>query len=138
VSDRKLTDIVIHDRALNALGLETAIVMLEVARDLRSGAIEAENYDQNRFGRDERIYTDEGMKDCNTPCCIWGHVCHRMGIYSWSDRATSAENMTDKDRALGWLFASVEDATPKRAAQAIENYVISGMDHPWYGTKHIK
>ena len=132
MSDRKLTDIVIHDRALNALGLETAIVMLEVARDLRLGAIEAEFYDQNRFGR------VEGAKDCNTPCCIWGHVCHKMGINRWSDRASSAGDMTDKDRALGWLFASVEDATPKRAAQAIENYVIRGMDHSWYGTKHIK
>src|SRR5258706_15298977 len=69
MSNRQLTDttIQIHPRALKALGLKKALVFLEVARDLRSGAIERDMYYQGSYGY-----------ECGSACCIYGHVDSRL------------------------------------------------------------
>src|SRR5882672_7119527 len=126
MSNRQLTDttIKIHDRALKALGLETALVMLGVANDLRSGVIESDKYSQWSYG--------DTVSNCGTPCCIWGHVCTRLGIFNFRDRVEAADNAQNNDNALVNLFCP-NQATPKMGAKAIENYLIKGYDFPWEG-----
>jgi hypothetical protein len=134
MSDRKLTNdaVKIHDRAMNTLGLERALIMLDVAKDLRSGAIEHDLYNQRAYGV---AFTNDSISDCDTPCCIWGHVCFRMGVNRWADRRDSARELMHKDVALTSLFAPRIDVTPVMAANAIENYIIKGHVLPWHAQK---
>jgi len=57
MSDRKLAESrVIHSRALAAWGEATCFAAIEVARDLRSGVIPPEEYDQGSFYKFNRLY----------------------------------------------------------------------------------
>lgn len=125
MSDRQSTDEVrtIHPRALEALGLEAATVMLGVARDLRSGVIRPEHYDQKNWIIDS---------DCGTACCIAGHVATRLGVRknhayfdAWADKAMG------KDIACFHLFSGRHPSDPLLAADAIERYIYDGADRPW-------
>lgn len=134
MSDRQQADtnIVIHERALNSLGLKISLILLSVARDLRSGVIENDQYNQRTFGN---------WDGCNTACCIWGHACSRMGITNWKERRTSANKLISNDKALSNLFAAIPIASmrrmyPEQAAEAIENYVLKGHDRPWDAVKN--
>jgi|SRR5258706_11553724 len=121
MSNRQLTDttIQIHPRALKALGLKKALVFLEVARDLRSGAIERDMYYQGSYGY-----------ECGSACCIYGHVDSRL-FKSIKNRINRAVKLKDKDIALAELFAGAHPSIPALAANAIENYVLKGYDFPW-------
>ena len=112
----------IHPRAIAALGEEACVVMLGVARDLRSGAIPPEHYDQGSY--------------CGTACCVAGHVALRLGVRpkDVADWASDAEirdaALFDNDLAL---FSSCihHKVSPALAARAIERYLYEGADHPW-------
>jgi hypothetical protein len=113
MSDRKLADArTIHPRALADLGEEACIVTLGVARDLRSGAIPPEQYDQNYF--------DRWQTECGTACCIAGWMTIR-GV-----------NYAQLLRVRGGLFGtSYRRRTPNEAADAIERYICDGSHDPW-------
>ena len=66
----------IHPRALESLGYATCVALLGVARDLRSGAIPPEKYDQTDWGAHNKY---DAYK-CGRPCCIAGHLAQRLGI----------------------------------------------------------
>jgi len=123
MSNRQLTEttVQIHPRALKALGLKKALVFLEVARDLRSGAIEKDMYYQGSYGY-----------ECGSACCIYGHVDSRL-FKSIKNRTKRAQKLRDKDIALTDLFAGAHPSKPVLAADAIENYVLKGYDSPWGG-----
>jgi hypothetical protein len=102
----------IHPLALAELGEEACIIALGVARDLRSGVIPPEKYDQKYF--------NYSQTECGTACCIAGWMLIR-GVEHWS-----------LQQLTGNLFAmGVNDPTPARAADAIERYVYDGSQTPW-------
>ncbi len=125
MSDRKLEIDTkrIHPRALNALGLHTAVVMLGVARDLRDGKIEK--------------FDMESYFECGSPCCIAGHVLARLGhvCLPEDDFPKSGIDLVDdwltKDDCLRLLFRGSNPSSPELAALAIERYVLEGADDPW-------
>src|SRR5258706_12888633 len=121
MSNRQLTEttVQIHPRALKALGLKKALVFLEVARDLRSGAIEKDMYYQGSYGY-----------GCGSACCIYGHVDSRL-FKSIKNITKRAQKLKGKDSALVDLFAGAYPSIPILAANAIENYVLKGHDSPW-------
>ncbi|SRR5258706_9521088 len=123
MSNRQLTEttVQIHPRALKALGLKKALVFLEVARDLKSGAIERDMYYQGSYGY-----------ECGSACCIYGHVDSRL-FKSVKNRVQRAQKLRNKDSALSDLFAGTHRSIPAAAAEAIENYVLKGYDSPWHG-----
>src|ERR1700677_1180202 len=73
----KVKDETIHPTALEELGYEASIIALGVAKDLRSGAIKPENYDQGSV--------------CGTACCIAGHITARMWGFNHCDVPSSYE-----------------------------------------------
>lgn len=108
----------IHPRAIKELGEEASIVALGVARDLRSGVIPPDMYDQSwakpePFGR---------------PCCILGHIRKRLGNYyfkgAWTGWPSGSLGLLD-------LFLSVHPSNPILAADAIERYIYDGSETPW-------
>jgi len=103
------------------LGLKKALVFLEVARDLRSGAIEKDMYYQGSYGY-----------ECGSACCIYGHVDSRL-FKTVNNRINRAKKLKDKDNALAYLFTGARPSIPAAAADAIENYVLKGHDQPWHG-----
>lgn len=110
----------IHPRAIAELGEEACIVALGVARDLRSGAIPPEDYDQ------DQLFPIAAIADgCGTPCCIAAHIAHRMGV--------APDQIFHKLQSwIGGLFSSrTNAATPLQAADAIERYVYDGAEKPW-------
>lgn len=104
-----------HPRALTALGALACIAMLSVARDLRSGAIPPENYNQaTHYG---------------TSCCIYGHVRKRLDdinnerlVHQWHPR---------REIGLMDLFNGHRPSNPQQAACAIERYIYEGAEQPW-------
>lgn len=118
MSNREISKetIVVHERALKALGLKMALVALEVARDLRNGAIPPEKYYQGSY--------------CGSACCIFGHIESRIGKSGYNRVGRAIDLMLD-DYALSNLFAGRHPSIPELAADAIENYVINGANIPW-------
>ncbi len=111
----------IHPRALAELGEKACIVALGVARDLRSGMIPPESYDQ-------RVY-------CGSSFCIAGHMASRLGM--------GVHHFLDLDGivispSLRWggssLFGYNRKSEPTAAADAIERYVYDGSETPWSAT----
>lgn len=123
MSDKQGEVRTIHSRAIKALGMEACVVMLGVARDLRSGAIPPENYSQAVF--------------CGTACCIAGHVAMRIGYFS--DYVIEWVNeVLPRDEALNQLFGVPSGrVTPSDGADAIERYVYDGSEHPWLTEEEI-
>ncbi len=102
----------IHPHALAELGEKACIVALGVARDLRSGVIPPEKYNQKYF--------DSTQTECGTPCCIAGWMLIRGVDYQILRKLT------------GDLFeAFVDRPTPDRAADAVERYIYNGSTTPW-------
>jgi hypothetical protein len=121
MSDRNRVDAAaIHDRALRALGLERSLALRGVARDLRSGRIEHRRFHMGAFGR-----------GCGTPCCVWGHVMEREGVFSAVQRSFLCEEISLKDPAFINLTLAFNPSDPVLAADAIERYVLEGSDDPW-------
>lgn len=111
----------IHPRALAALGEKACIVMLEVARDLLSGAIPADKFNQHDY--------------CGSAFCIAGHVALRLGHVGY-DASVWIDNAERSDPALFdntyGLFSDDSDKPNRQnASHAIERYVYDGEDHPW-------
>jgi hypothetical protein len=104
---------VIHPKALSELGEEACIVALGVARDLRSGAIPPDHYDQSR------LYTW-----CGTGCCIAGHMLLRKVSYDTLSRVRSDLFSPDP------MFDG-SDPMPFQAADAIDRYVYAGSYNAW-------
>jgi len=127
MSDRKLAESrVIHSRALAAWGEATCFAAIEVARDLRSGVIPPEEYDQGSFYR----------IGCGSACCIAGHIAWRMrepverllkrtGYWGAAVPFMLVKSPTDR------LFAASRPSNPQLAADAIERFVFDGSDDPW-------
>lgn len=117
----------IHPRALKELGEEACIVALGVARDLRSGVIPPENYDQGN--------------SCGTSCCIAGHMSARIiadGSIPSALKATDFESMQDEmwcrweeSSAALWNLFDINPSDPILAADAIERYIYDGSETPW-------
>ena len=103
----------IHPRALAAFGEEACMAALGVARDLRSGVIPPEKFNQSEC--------------CGSACCIAGHIANRMGIdiYSFVRRISFHQFSP-----LG-LFSGNNPSIPARAANAIERYVYDYAQEPW-------
>ncbi len=118
MSDRKrLSDVrVFHPRALRELGLLGCTVALGVARDLRTGAIPPENYDQR--------YLKPESSPCGTACCIAGHMAERGVSYCSLGRVNS-------DIFCDPRYLLVSVPTPAQAADAIERYVYDGAKQCW-------
>lgn len=104
----------IHPRALEELGEEACIVALGVARDLRSGVIPPEKYDQGRY-----------MHACGAACCIAGHMRDRLGLRG---------HFTVLSPALMDLFGGLHPSIPHLAVDAIERYIYDGSETPWTPT----
>lgn len=122
MSNRQSTDVrVIHPSALADWGAPTCFAALEVARDLRSGAIPPEEYDQGSFIRSHRT--------CGSACCIAGHIAFRM--------KEPVENLLERSGYWGprghayRLFAGSRPSDPLLAADAIERFILDGSDDPW-------
>lgn len=106
----------ISERAIRALGHEGAVALLGVARDLRSGVIPPETYDQSTY--------------CGTACCIAGHLMIRLGVMK-PGLTTWLIALADRDPAVWRLFSGKVPSVPALAADAIERYVLEGSDDPW-------
>jgi len=123
MSDRKLVESrTIHSRALELWGEETCLAALEVARDLRSGAIPPEEYDQGTFYKiDSR---------CGTACCIAGHIAFRMRepVEFFISRSGYFSPIS---RPSYRLFAGSRPSDPQLAADAIERFVFECPSDPW-------
>lgn len=102
-----------HPRALAALGAPACIAMLSVARDLRSGAIPPEDYNQKTW--------------CGRSCCIAGHTALRLG----KDQSHWLANETTMDRSFIALIDGCAPSDPQLAARAIERYLYEGAKQPW-------
>lgn len=110
----------IHPSAVAEVGERVVLEMLGVARDLRSGAIPPEEFNQRHF--------------CGTPCCIAGHVALRIaGRNRFEDVIGLFYNDTDnlKSVSLMRLFSGRYPSDPALAARAIERYVFWGSKDPW-------
>lgn len=111
----------IHPTALAQLGEEACIVALGVARDLRSGVIPPEKYDQT--------------SECGSSCCLAGHIAARLAggepgdvsLY-WEQRDFFYEHGV---RGNNNLFAGGHPSDPLLAADAIERFVYDGSQTPW-------
>jgi hypothetical protein len=117
MSNRNDTDArTIHPNAIRILGEEACIVALGVARDLRSGDIPPERYDQGTL--------------CGTACCIAGHIAYRMNrpqVDLWARViCTSIPMVSGKG-----LFAGGNPSNPILAANAIERFLFEGSERPW-------
>ena len=124
MSDRKLADVrTIHPRALSIWDEATCLVALEVARDLRSGAIPPEEYDQGSFTK------LEGR--CGTACCIAGHIAIRMKEPVETLLARMDYWHAPSSSPTSRLFSGSLISNPRLAADAIERFVISGSEDPW-------
>lgn len=114
----------IHARALHTLGEEAAIVMLGVARDLRSGVIPPEKFDMLNW--------------CGTAHCMGGEVALRLGmrgrrkVKAWVDRVNRRDTEVGDLYTGVWnLFNGNNPSDTRLAADAIERYVYEGADNPW-------
>jgi len=123
MSDRKLTQsrLVIHPKAIAALGEEVCFVALEVARDLRSGAIPPDEYDQGSF--------DKHNSKCGAACCIAGHIALRMMMHVYT--LLNRTKFWDFTSPASRLFAGSRPSDPLLAADAIERAILQGSDNPW-------
>jgi len=123
MSDRKLADVrQIHPSALSIWDEATCLVALEVARDLRSGAIPPEEYDQGSFTK--------SLSTCGTACCIAGHIALRMreSVERFIGRSRYS---TEYPNRMSRLFAGSQPSDPILAADAIERFVYDGSETPW-------
>lgn len=111
----------IHAGALAELGLAACMVALEVARDLRSGAIPPERFCQLSY--------------CGAACCIAGHMAERMnvGVVYWAVVDWALQRRLESTR-IHELFHGNQPSDPMLAADAIENYIYNYARHPW--TRH--
>jgi hypothetical protein len=107
----------IHPKSLALIGDEACLEMLALARDLRSGAVPPEAYDQTRLAY-----------RCGAPCCIAGHLRRRM---SWETYAKIRGGWVACDNGIIDLFASHHPSDPHLAADAIERFVFDCSDNPW-------
>ena len=106
----------IHPHTLAELGEEACIVALGVARDLRSGVIPPEKYDQRRW--------------CGTACCIGGHIATRLGKTHNVLMGEIWDRCGD-DLFVPDLFSGRHPSNPILAADAIERYIMLGSTTPW-------
>jgi len=122
MSDRKLAESrVIHSRALAAWGEATCFAAIEVARDLRSGAIPPEEYDQTSFFPSK----------CGSACCIAGHIALRMKEPVENFLGRSGYFTARYHDPISRLFSGARTSDPQLAADAIERFVFDGSDDPW-------
>ncbi len=122
MSDRKLADVrTIHPRTLSIWGEATCLVAIEVARDLRSGVIPPEEYDQGEYG---------GFSFCGTACCIAGHIARRLEVNVHLFAGTTMHRDPGVAYSPG-LFGGGNPSDPILAADAIERYVYDGSNTPW-------
>ena len=124
MSDRRLADVrTIHPRTLSIWDEATCLVALEVARDLRSGAIPPEEYDQGSFTK--------SSGRCGAACCIAGHIALRMGGPVELFIGRSGYFSAEYPNRIARLFAGGQPSDPILAADAIERFVIDGSETPW-------
>ena len=124
MSDRRLADVrTIHPRTLSIWDEATCLVALEVARDLRSGAIPPEEYDQRSFTK--------SLSTCGTACCIAGHIALRMSEPVERFIGRSGYFSGDSQNRAARLFSGSQPSDPILAADAIERFVIDGSETPW-------
>ena len=121
MSDRRLADVrTIHPRTLSIWDEATCLVALEVARDLRSGVIPPEEYDQGCFYR----------IGCGSACCIAGHIALRMKEPVESLLVRSGYFTARYHDPISRLFSGARASDPQLAADAIERF-LQGSDNPW-------
>lgn len=108
----------IHPDIIAAIGEPAALLMLELAKDLRSGKLSAEEYDQRSF--------------CGTACCIAGHLFIR-DYRLFRDHIYDNWLAMPRGEIIGLndLFASYHPSNPVLAADAIERYIFANALHPW-------
>lgn len=122
----------IHPEVIKEIGMDVAIELLGVARDLRDGTIESDNFDMSCIMRYSPC--------CGTVCCIAGWVAHRM------DKRAEELFMTYTNKSvpgLEWKVSSdghnrllnlcngQNPSSPPLAADAIERYVYDYAIAPW-------
>lgn len=116
--DHKSETKTIHPETLKEISLKAALALLEVARDLRSGAIPQELFDM-------KSYTDR--YPCGTSHCIAGWaICKLEGRFSTSKYHTHFP----KGMRNG-LFAGYHPSDSIEAADAIERYIYDHAANPW-------
>jgi hypothetical protein len=106
----------IHPDVFKDISVETALVMLEIARDFRSGVIPPEQFFMPAF-----------HAKCGTAHCIAGWVEVRTGK-SRFELFKSPEKISNN---LLCLFIGSHPSDPQKAADAIENYMFNYADRPW-------
>lgn len=114
----------IHPKSLALVGDAICLEMLTLARDLRSGAVPPESYNQKRL-----------YGDCGTACCILGHLRQRVSPKAY---VKLKHSWFEKDGGLVELFAGYHPSDPQRAADAIERFVFDGSDNPWQVSQPCK
>jgi hypothetical protein len=123
MSDRKLATETrtIHPLTLDEIGEKVAIVMLGVARDLRSGAIPPEGFNMQHY-------------HCGSAHCIGGWIEFRVAGRRPSLSIRSklfCKRTGELPLSLCNLFSASNPSDPYLAARAIECYVYEGSDDPW-------
>lgn len=104
----------IHPKWLSLIGDEACLEMLAIARDLRSGVITPEEYDQKIL--------------CGSACCIMGHLRDRVSLGTYRKIEDCWYGPHD---ALMELFSSGRPSDPQLAADAIERLVFDNAANPW-------
>ena len=118
----------IHPEVINEIGMEAAITMLSVGRDLRDGTIKP------------RLFNMKVIKDdlsCGTAHCIAGWVAFRMNtthIELFVRDGRSWNVSKDGHPRLNNLFGSGYPSEPALAADAIDRYVYDYEKYPWKAT----
>jgi hypothetical protein len=124
MSDRKLATETrtIHPLALDEVGEKVAIVMLGVARDLRSGVIPPEDFNMQHY-------------HCGSAHCIGGwiefRVAGRRPSPSIRSKLFCKGGAGELPQSLCNLFSANHPSDPHLAARAIERYVYKGSIDPW-------
>src|SRR5713226_2121070 len=113
----------VNPEVVNYLGFEVVTELLGIARDLRSGVIPPEMYDQFTLPNDP-------FPDCSTPCCILGHLKRRLDHKLY--QAFRLLWISDRGRLCD-LFNAFHPSDPQLAAVAIERYLFEASNDPWQG-----
>lgn len=127
MSNRQSNDIrSIHPRALAAWGEATCIAALSVARDLRSGVIPPEEYDQ-------KVFLSAATSKCGAACCIAGHIALRMKepVENFLARSGYWQPVVELRSPPQRLFSGSAPSDPILAADAIERFILDGSENPW-------
>lgn len=111
----------VHPQVISEIGLAGALALLEVAQDLRSGAISAEQFDMNSL-----------WSDCGSVGCIAGWAMFKLGHEDvFTDENDYWIESADGVWRLARLFGTHNPSDPLQAADAIERYVYEWHSDPW-------